>query len=76
MAQRGAGRLAEARVTQELAVAVRPQDAAFVYNLALLCHALGDSAMAQTCCGRALVLAPDFTPARQLRGELAAATNA
>jgi len=70
--QRAAGRGPEARRTQELAVAVRHQDPALVFNLALLCRAQGDIAMARRCCDRALALDADFTPARKVRAELAA----
>ena len=52
------GRLAEAARTQELAVAVRPQDASFVYNLALLARAQGDVDAARRHAQRAAALAP------------------
>ncbi len=71
MALRERGRLADARAAQELAVAVRPQDASLVYNLALLARALGDLEAARRHARRAATLAPDFAPARALAQALA-----
>ena len=73
MLKRAAGELDEARAAQELAVAVRPSDPSFVYNLALVCRAQGDLEHARRCCGRVLVLAPGFAPARKLADELGVA---
>jgi len=73
MVQRSSHRLAEARATMELAAAVRPQDHTMVYNLALLCQALGDSAAAARHCESALELEPGFAAAQKLRAGLAAA---
>lgn len=70
MIRRATGQLREARAAQELAVAIRPLDAAFVYNLALVCRAQGDLDVALRCCERALALAPEFEPARRLRAAL------
>jgi glycosyltransferase involved in cell wall biosynthesis len=65
------GRGQEARRIQSLAVAVCPQDPVMVTNLAMLCRADGDMELARRCCDQALALAPDYTPARRLRVELA-----
>jgi tetratricopeptide (TPR) repeat protein len=70
MTRRAAGQLREARAAQELAVAIRPLDAAFVYNLALVCRAQGDVEQALRCCDRALALAPEFEPAQRLHAAL------
>lgn len=70
--QRATGRAAEARRTQEFAVAVRGQDPALVFNLALLCRAQGDIDMARRCCNRALALDAGFAPAQKVRAELGA----
>ncbi len=72
MIQRSTGRLDDADVTQSLAVAVRPQDVSFTYNLGLLCRARGDLDRARRCAERALRLAPDYAPAQKLLAELAA----
>jgi tetratricopeptide (TPR) repeat protein len=64
--QRKAGNLAQARDTQALAVAVRPQDADLVYNLALLWRDLGNAAAAAQCAARALALDPAHARARAL----------
>jgi tetratricopeptide (TPR) repeat protein len=76
MIQRRAGHMAEARAAQETAVAVRPQDAGLVYNLALLCRDAGDVPAARRHCARALTLAPNdrraTALAASLRGSLAA----
>jgi len=69
--QRDTGRGAEARATQELAVAVRPEDPALVFNLALLCRAQGDLERARRCCDRAVALDADFAPAKRLLAQLA-----
>lgn len=71
MLQRSSGRVREARGTQELACAVRPQDASFAYNLALLCRDLGDREAARAHCRRAASGVPAFEPARQLLRSLA-----
>ena len=76
MIQRSRNRLAEARATMELAAAVRPQDHTMVYNLALLCQALGDNAAAVRHCESALQLEPGFAAAQKLRATLAAAGQA
>ena len=73
MIQRSRNRLGEARATMELAAAVRPQDHTMVYNLALLCQALGDNAAAARHCEAALRLEPGFASAQKLRVTLAAA---
>ena len=70
--ERATGRGAEARRTQELAVAVRGNDPALVFNLALLCRAQGDIEMARRCCDRALALDANFVPAQKVRAELGA----
>jgi len=72
MALREGGQLADARVVQELAVAVRPQDASFVYNLALLARAQGDVDAARRHAQRAAALAPAFAPAQSLAQALTA----
>jgi Flp pilus assembly protein TadD len=63
--------MSEARRTQEFAVAVRPSDPAFVFNLALVCRAQGDIALARRCCDQAIALDAGFAPAERLRAELA-----
>ncbi len=70
MLLRQAGRAAEARVAQALAVAVRPQDAGFVYNLALLDREAGDVEAARRHAREAHELDADFAPARGLVVEL------
>ena len=70
MLLREGGRLADARIAQAQAVAVRPQDGGFVYNLALLDRASGDLEAARRHASRARQLAPDFAPARALVAEL------
>jgi len=72
MIHRAAGRLPDACAVQELAVAVRPQDADLVYNLALLCRDQGDLAAAARHCARALALSPDHPRARALAPTLPA----
>lgn len=64
------GRVAEARDVQSLAVAVRPLDASFVYNLAQLDRAAGDVAAARRNARKAAQLAPDFAPAQALVSQL------
>ena len=59
MVERAEGRLPEARRSQELAAAVRPQDPDLVYNLALLCRDMNDLPAAHQYCARAVALAPD-----------------
>jgi tetratricopeptide (TPR) repeat protein len=61
-----------ARRTQELAVAIRPEDPAMMFNLALLWRAEGDDAKARLCCDETLLLDPEFAPAKKLRAELPA----
>ena len=70
MLLREGGRLADARIAQTQAVAVRPQDGGFVYNLALLDRASGDLEAARRHARMACQLAPDFAPARSLLAEL------
>jgi hypothetical protein len=70
MMLRRAGRIDEARKTQALAVAVRPQDAGFVYNLALLDRAAGDPGAARRHAHRSLELDASFDAARALLAEL------
>jgi predicted Zn-dependent protease len=69
--ERDTGRASDARRTQELAVAVRPQNAALIYNLALLYRAQGNLERAGRCCDRVLELDPEFVLAQRLREELA-----
>ena len=71
MLLRRAGRLADARGTQALAAAVRPQDAGFVYNLALLDRDSGDVEAARRHARKAAELDPAFVPAQALLAELA-----
>ena len=71
MLQRSSGRVREARRTQELACAVRPQDTAFAYNLALLCRDLGDLEAARAHCQRAANGSPASEPAKRLLRSLA-----
>lgn len=71
MIQRSAGRLEDADRTQSLAVAVRPEEASFVYNLGLISRARGDIDRARNCAQRALSIAPEYAPARKLLTELA-----
>lgn len=70
MVQRSGGRLAEARETQELACAVRPQDPSFAYNLALVCRLQGDRTAARMHCLKAAHAVPRFLPAERLLAEL------
>jgi tetratricopeptide (TPR) repeat protein len=70
MLLRRAGRLADARGAQALAAAVRPQDAGFVYNLALLDRDAGDVDAARRNARKATALDPGFAPARALLAEL------
>ena len=65
-----AGRLADARRVQAHAVAVRPQDGGFVYNLALLDRDSGDPEAARRHARKASKLDPEFAPARALIAEL------
>jgi hypothetical protein len=71
MIQRSTHRLAEARASMELATAVRPQDPALAFNLALLCRAMGDTAAAVRHCRSALGQEPGYAPATQLIETLA-----
>ena len=71
MLQRSSGRIPEARRTQELACAVRPQDTSFAYNLALLCRDLGDLDAARAHCHRAAKGSPPSEPALRLLRSLA-----
>ncbi len=70
--ERATGREREARRTQQLAVAVCPQDPTLTFNLALLYRAQGELDLARRCCDRAVALDTDFAPAKRLRAELAA----
>ena len=70
MVLRQAGRLADARSVQAHAVAVRPIDGGFVYNLALLDRAVGDLDAARRNAQRAAELEPGFDPAQALVREL------
>lgn len=70
MLLRQAGRPADARGVQTLAAAVRPQDASFVYNLALLDRECGDLDAARRNARKAAALDPGFAPARTLLAEL------
>jgi hypothetical protein len=56
----------------ELAASVRPEDPAIVYNLALLCLAMGDKAAAARHCGGVLKVEPGFAAAQELRAMLTA----
>ncbi len=71
MLQRASGRIPEARRTQELACAVRPQDTSFAYNLSLLCRDLGDLEAARANCRRAANGSPPSEPAVRLLRSLA-----
>jgi hypothetical protein len=71
MLLRQAGRPTDARGVQTLAAAVRPQDASFVYNLALLDRECGDLGAARRNARRAAALDPAFVPAQALLAELA-----
>jgi tetratricopeptide (TPR) repeat protein len=66
-----AGRLADARSVQAHAVAVRPQDAGFVYNLAVLDRASGDVEAARRHVRKALALDPGLQAAQLLSAGLA-----
>ncbi|MGO8755663.1 MAG: glycosyltransferase, partial [Gallionellaceae bacterium] len=68
--KRGVKDLSGARVIQELAVAICPQDVRFIFNLAVLCRDQDDIDSARRCCDRALSLDPEFAPAQRLRAEL------
>lgn len=70
--ERAMGRQREASRTQQLAVAVCPQDPVLTFNLALLYRAQGEIDLARRCCDRAMALDRDFAPAKKLRAELAA----
>jgi tetratricopeptide (TPR) repeat protein len=70
MIERATGRMAQARRTQELAVAVRPGDADLVHNLALLCRDGGDLAAARRYAAHAVELAPGVAKYRRLATEL------
>jgi tetratricopeptide (TPR) repeat protein len=70
MIERAAGKLAQARATQELAVAVRPGDADLVYNLALLCREGNDTEAARKYAAHAVSLAPGVSKYRALAGAL------
>jgi len=71
MVERAAGRLPEARRSQELAAAVRPQDPDLVYNLALVCRDMNDLPAAHEYCARAVALAPDNSRFGELASALA-----
>ena len=70
MIERAGGKLAQARATQELAVAVRPGDADLVYNLALLCRDGKDMEAARQYAAHAVSLAPAVAKYRALAGAL------
>jgi hypothetical protein len=70
MIERATGRLAQARATQELAVAVRPGDPDLVYNLALLCREAKDIEAARRYAAHAVSLAPGVAKYRALAGAL------
>jgi tetratricopeptide (TPR) repeat protein len=70
MIERAAGKLAQARATQELAVAVRPGDPDLVYNLALLCREGNDVEGARRYAAHAASLAPGVAKYRALAGAL------
>src|SRR4029450_11757690 len=70
MIERAGQKLAQARATQELAVAVRPGDADLVYNLALLCRDGKDMAAARNYAAHAVSLAPGVAKYRALAGAL------
>ena len=72
MVQRAQGDLVQARVTQELAIAVRGSDADLVYNLALLCRDLGDRSAARVHAVKANALDPQNPKYRALVDALAA----
>ncbi|MFO1325462.1 MAG: glycosyltransferase [Burkholderiales bacterium] len=74
MIERRSGQHAQARRTQELAVAVRDDDADLVYNLALVCRDLGDLPAARAHGARAAALAPDNTRYRVFAATIAAPT--
>jgi tetratricopeptide (TPR) repeat protein len=71
MIERADNDLASSRRVQELAVAVRPQDPDFAYNLALVCRDTGDRTAAYAHAARALALDPKYEPARALLAALA-----
>lgn len=71
MLLRQAGRPGDARGVQTLAAAVRPQDASFVYNLALLDRECGDLDAARRNARKAAALDSAFVPAQALLAELA-----
>jgi len=71
MVERAGNELASSRRVQELAVAVRPQDPDFAYNLALICRDTGDRTAAHAHAVRALTLDPQYEPARALLAALA-----
>ena len=70
MIERAAGKLAQARATQELATAVRPGDADLIYNLALLCRDGKDMEAARMYAAHAVSLAPGVAKYRALAGAL------
>ena len=70
MIKRGDKDLSGARVIQELAVAICPQDVRFIFDLAVLCRDQDDIDSARHCCDRALSLDPEFAPAQRLHAEL------
>lgn len=70
--ERTTGRLAQARRTQELAVAVRSYDPSLLANLALIYRAEGEIDRARRCCDEALALDPAYEPALKLRAALPA----
>jgi hypothetical protein len=70
MIERATGKDAQARATQELAVAVRPGDADLVYNLAILCREGRDTEAARKYAAHAVSLAPGVAKYRALAGAL------
>lgn len=67
---RATGRLTDAERAQAHAVAVRPNNPTLHFNLAEIHRARGDLARARASVQRALELAPDFVPARNLLAAL------
>ena len=70
MIERQAGRLPQARAMQQAAIAVRPQDANLVYNLALICRDLRDWAGAHAAIARAAAMEAGNPVFRQLQASL------
>ena len=68
--ERAGNRLAEAQAALALACVVRPDDAALVYNLALVCRERGDVATVRDCAGRLDRMAQRDPRANALRAQL------